>query len=121
GVAAVCASAVRAGIIASSSGSAMVAPTPRRTVRRDRCFFVMNILLSSFPTQGSGVIRKSLSVDALVVLCARCQTRFSGQRRESKRLARDDAGQNRRERIVVACRIAHDPADRGHVVILDAA
>src|SRR3990167_920062 len=44
GPAAVWASAVRAGIMASSSGSAIVAPTPRSTVRRDRCFFVMNIV-----------------------------------------------------------------------------
>src|SRR5580658_1276440 len=43
GVAAVCARAVEAGIIASRSGSARVAPAPRRTVRRERCFFVMNI------------------------------------------------------------------------------
>ena len=51
GAAAVCASAVRAGIIASSKGSAMVAPMPRSTVRRDRCFLVTNIvaLLSPAP------------------------------------------------------------------------
>ena len=41
--AAVCAHAVCAGIIASSSGSAMVAPAPFRTVRRDRCFLVRNM------------------------------------------------------------------------------
>src|SRR3984957_18401652 len=45
GAAAVCASATVAGIIASSSGSATTAPTPRRTVRRDRCFLVRNIML----------------------------------------------------------------------------
>ena len=34
--------AVSAGTIASSSGSAIVAPkAPRMNVRRDRCFFVM--------------------------------------------------------------------------------
>ena len=43
GVAAVCASAVPAGTIDSSSGSASVTPAPRRNVRRERCFFVMNV------------------------------------------------------------------------------
>ena len=34
--------AVPAGIMASSRGSAIDAPTPLRTVRRDRCFLVRN-------------------------------------------------------------------------------
>ena len=34
-----------AGTIASSIGSAIVTPTPRSTVRRERCFFVMNMRL----------------------------------------------------------------------------
>src|ERR1051326_9027893 len=42
-LAAVWASAVRAGIIASSSGSASAVPIPRSTVRRERCFLVMNM------------------------------------------------------------------------------
>ncbi len=42
--------ATAAGFIASSSGSAIVAPTPFNIVRRERCFFVMNMRLSSlFP------------------------------------------------------------------------
>jgi hypothetical protein len=47
GVAAVCASAVAAGIIASSSGNASVTPAPRNTVRRLRCLFVTNMGSSS--------------------------------------------------------------------------
>jgi hypothetical protein len=43
GAAAVCASAVAAGIIAPSNGSPIVAPPPFSKVLRDRCFFVMNI------------------------------------------------------------------------------
>src|SRR6187200_1511456 len=43
--AAVCAHAVAAGFIASSSGSAMVAPTPFSTVQREICFFVKNIVV----------------------------------------------------------------------------
>ena len=33
-----------AGSMESSSGSASVTPTPRRKVRRGRCFFVMNMI-----------------------------------------------------------------------------
>ena len=41
--------AERAGVIASSIGSAIVAPNaPRMNVRRDRCFFVMIIIYSTF-------------------------------------------------------------------------
>src|SRR6188472_2749990 len=39
----VAAHAVADGFIASSSGSAMVAPTPLRTVRREMCFFDRNM------------------------------------------------------------------------------
>ena len=38
GAAAVLANAVPAGIMASSSGSAIDTPSPRSTARRDRCF-----------------------------------------------------------------------------------
>ena len=44
---AVLAKAVLAGTIASSNGSATVTPTPFSTVRREMCFCVMNIRLSS--------------------------------------------------------------------------
>src|SRR5580658_2455699 len=59
GVAAVWASAVEAGIIASRSGSARVAPAPRRTVRREMCFLVMNICipLLLFLLTGSPLLR----------------------------------------------------------------
>src|SRR5688572_24058291 len=43
GLAAVWASSVAAGTIASSKGSASVAPAPRRTVRREMCFLVRNM------------------------------------------------------------------------------
>jgi hypothetical protein len=45
GAAAVFASSVLAGTIESSNGSANEAPMPFRTVRRERCFFVMNITI----------------------------------------------------------------------------
>ena len=51
GSAAVLTSGVLAGTIESSSGSASVTPTPRRNVRRGRCFLVMNDMLSSVSTR----------------------------------------------------------------------
>src|SRR5688572_6927150 len=55
--AAVLARAVCAGIIASSNGSAMDVPRPRSTVRRERCFLVMNTscLLSLGMTRGTAL------------------------------------------------------------------
>ena len=55
GAAAVLASAVSAGTIDSSSGSASVTPTPRRNVRLGNDILVMNMVASSFvvrPTAG---------------------------------------------------------------------
>ena len=51
GLAGVCAQAVAAGIIASSSGSARAACAPFKNVRRGSAFFVMIMkLISSFET-----------------------------------------------------------------------
>ena len=41
------ASAVPEGTIASRKGNAIVTPMPRRTVRRERCFFARYIIVSS--------------------------------------------------------------------------
>src|SRR5579862_8022135 len=45
GIPAVLASGVCAGTMESSRGSANVTPTPRKNVRRGRCFFVMNAVM----------------------------------------------------------------------------
>src|ERR1043165_9670448 len=48
--AAVCAHAVAAGVIASRSGSAMVAPTPLSTARREMCFcdrYIVGLLVGA--------------------------------------------------------------------------
>ena len=50
GFAGVCARAVIDGTMASSSGSATVAPMPLRNVRRGRAFFEMIMMLSSSGT-----------------------------------------------------------------------
>src|SRR5438552_7817141 len=47
GFAAVLLSGVCAGAMDSRKGKAMVTPAPRRNVRRERCFFVMNIMIFS--------------------------------------------------------------------------
>src|SRR6266581_6119119 len=44
GAAAVCRSARKAGIMASSSGRAKAVPAPRSTVRRERCVLVTSII-----------------------------------------------------------------------------
>src|SRR5687768_3279106 len=52
GLAAVWASAVRAGTIASRNGSAITAPAPRRIVRRGMCFLEINMVTPSPLTCG---------------------------------------------------------------------
>ena len=54
GVAAVRANGVRAGTMASSSGSDRVAPMPRSTVRRDTDDFVMNMTRFPLSTRMEG-------------------------------------------------------------------
>ena len=63
GFAAVCASAVAAGTIASSSGSASVTPAPFSTVRRDRWRFVRNMSVRSWRL-GSACMRNA-SLDTI--------------------------------------------------------
>src|SRR6185503_413273 len=101
GAAAVCANAVPAGIIASSSGSAIVAPAPFNTVRRDKCLRVRNIaaLLRSRPS----LLQSGLpSVDG---------------RPLPERIARDDAEHDGREAVVIVLGGSHDRAHRGHVAV----
>ena len=57
GFAAVRASAVPAGTIASSSGNASVAPTPRRNVRRGNDIFV--IIMTTFSSSGTAYSGRS--------------------------------------------------------------
>ena len=73
--AAVLASAVRAGTIASRNGRATVAPSPFSTVRRDKCFCVMNIPIS--PLASCPIVTE---LDARSE-CRRGQPRVSAARR----------------------------------------
>src|SRR5438128_1215871 len=85
--AAVFASSVLAGTIASSNGSEIVTPMPLRTVRRDRCFLVITIAF------GSLLVGRGLSSAHL------------------KRRAVDDAHDERREAQIVLPRLLDDGAN----------
>src|ERR1700733_16324968 len=114
GAAAVCARATAAGIIASSNGSATTAPTPRRTVRRDKCFLVRNIM--------SNPLAHSVRYQHLSHLHVRLGGALTGgYLLHLKSRTRDDTYQDRREAIVVGGRGAHDPSHRRHVVIIERA
>src|SRR4029453_4701254 len=105
GAAAVCASAVLAGIMASSKGSAIVAPRPRRNVRRGRCFFVMNMTVLS--------------------LLSRCHPLFSlGKLRDALHLeiwTLHNTKHDRRKLVIVFHCIANDLTNGRHIEILDTA
>src|SRR5687768_14305782 len=121
GAAAVCAHAVPAGIMASSSGSAMVAPAPLRTVRRDRCFLNRNIskLLLKGRPEGRPLPHPG-------------NPGYSSRRRFrdrpvrvvgfplSERVARNHAKDDGLEAVVVRGRLANDAANRGHVAVIKA-
>src|SRR5690606_25811240 len=99
-----------AGFIASRRGSAIQAPAPRSTVRRERCFFVMNmrtaLLSPRFAVSGKR---------APTPFFARSVRRHDGALRlrgpaHQERIARHDLPDDRREAIVVLCGFADDPA-----------
>src|SRR5579862_9039686 len=109
GFAAVCAKAVRAGIMASSSGSARAVPTPRRTVRRVKCFLVMNIWMLLF-CFASLLLRGHLRG-------GRWLNGFYHTRLERRR--GNNSHHNRRELVIVVLSVLHNLPDAGHVEILD--
>src|SRR5262249_38945252 len=117
GLAGVVASADSAGTIASSSGSAMVTPMPRRNVRRGSEIFEMNIAFSSFSTISALPQRSTRSRDrgrgrpGLLTLCAT----------HLERRARRDADDERLEAVGASSRVLHNFPDGGRVVVLDAA
>src|SRR5215208_164795 len=88
-----------AGTIASRSGNATVAPTPRRNVRRGSAILVM-IMCLSLPW----LSRESCGL-ALLDL-------------HPERVARGDPDNNRGERVLVPRRLLDDPPDDRLVVII---
>src|SRR5690606_6582517 len=97
GAAAVCASAVAAGTMASRKGSATLAPRLRSTWRRERCFLVMNMAV---PPGSSSVVERQ-AVAAL---------RGQGLHLESGAL--HDALHDAVEAVVIRRRLLHDAAYR---------
>src|SRR5580765_3123020 len=109
GLAAVLASAVIAGVIESSSGSAITAPTPRRKVRLGNASLEINI--GSAP----GYECPTAQVGASLVRI--CSLRFP----HLKRRALGDAENQRLEPVVGRRAVPNDPAYRRRIVVLDAA
>src|ERR1700680_1630505 len=103
GLAAVCANATPAGTIASRSGSASAAPAPRRTVRRDMCFFVINVI-AVFSSTGRHLLV------AVVYFHVHLERR-----------ALHDTQHYGSELVLAGGRIAHDRPHQWHVLILNAA
>src|SRR5262249_20374802 len=102
GLAAALANGTNAGTMASRNGSAMAVPIPRRTVLRASDLPVTNIGQETF-----------LSLSALRGL--------DGRRRRhphAERLAVNHAGDECREAVVVGGAIANNPANRGHVPVI---
>src|SRR5262245_10060278 len=100
--------AVRAGAIASSIGSAIVAPNaPRRKVRRDRCFFVMIIcLLHSWAVDRPYGCRSGHSVAGLSGFQARPHL---------ERLAFDNSVDDGAEAVAILSRLPDDAAYDRHI------
>src|SRR5690349_15118840 len=94
GAAAVCASAVAAGTIADRSGKPIAAEPPLSSVRRDKCFFVMN-------------------------MSASC--RLLGRATHAEWHAARDTEDDRLKTIALRRGIRHDASHNGHVVMLQAA
>src|SRR6266540_5448237 len=108
GFAAVCASAVAAGTIDSSSGSASAAPAPRSTARRGMCFFVINISAPDGEAQGLRVteLMRRAGADGCLHV-------------HLKRLAPDDRRDDGRESIRCARGVTDDRSHERHVLIVD--
>src|SRR5690606_22143732 len=115
---AVRANATPAGIIASSNGSAMHAPAPRNTARRDRCFFVMNMPSSPLQQPGSPPSFSRASSRG-VVRGHRPLGLELGRAPHQERLANDDLPNDRLEPVIILRRLAHDLAHGRHVAIVE--
>src|SRR6185503_168541 len=114
GEAADCANAVAAGTIESRSGSASVTPAPRRNVRRERCFLVMNMAI--VPCNAKCKIQNANNPALLSAFCIFHLALLSSF--HLKRDALHDPGDERREAVVLTSRVANDGAHGGHVEVV---
>src|SRR2546422_8214149 len=106
GAAGVCASAVAAGTMASRSGNANVTPAPWRKVRRGMCFLVINILIALL----------FIFIPIFILNAGFLQLQI-----HLKRLALDDAKNQRRKMIAIAGGIPRNGPNQGHVTIFNSA
>src|SRR5690242_20045528 len=105
GAAAVLATGVCAGTMESSNGRAKDTPIPRRTVRRERCFLVMNIALGLLiQVAGNSIGRR---------------THILFRSSHFERRTFHDSENERGKSVVVLGRFALDGANERHVVIVD--
>src|SRR5262245_44628260 len=101
--------------MASSSGSANVAPTLlRMNARLDRCFFVKNIAGSLNASSQANRLEMLMQMHPFVPLFLNCF------RSHLKRCARGDAGDERREAVLAPDRVVDNRANDRHVVVLEA-
>src|ERR1700704_3335808 len=123
GTAAVCASNVRAGTIASSNGSANAAPAPLRMVRRGMCRLVMNISVLLVFTPGA-----LPGVDICLSRCSLLGCRRSLLRRRCfiqlhvllERIALHDGQHQRGEPVARTVGLTGDGAHEGHILVFHA-
>src|ERR1700720_1525228 len=105
GTAAVFATGVCAGTMESSNGSAKDTPMPRKIVRRERCFLVMNIALGLLiQVAGNSIGRR-----VLIFFCSS----------HLERRAFHDPQNERGKSVVVFGGLVLDGADERHIVIVD--
>src|SRR5215469_1370462 len=110
GTAAVLARGVCAGIIESSSGSARATPAPRRTVRRDMCFFVRNIGPS---TSRHTQLARSALLDVLVLAELHLLVHL-------ERIAFYDTHHERGKLVIIALRRVDNRTNQRHIIALGA-
>src|SRR2546427_8277033 len=97
--------------MASSNGSAKLAPIPRRNVRRGNAFLVMIIVTSSLFTRGGPSPRSGRSACGDPYAQRRCATHL-------KRRALHDSEDERRDAEILRPRLPNDGAYRRRIVVL---
>src|SRR5258706_14847054 len=117
GFAAVLLNGVCAGTIDSKNGNATVTPAPRRNVRRERCFFVINMVtlleLSNNHRDTKALRRVRTSVPLCLCGYYPCLLHL-----HLKRRALHDPYYERRKTIIIARGVANYRPDHRHVVIM---
>src|SRR5262249_32565686 len=99
----------------SSSGNERLTPRPRKTVRRDKCFLVMNIAQSS-ANNFAGALSPAFGDSGC---CSRDRVAI-GHRPHLEWHALDDCQHSLRPAVVIGCRLSYDLTHRGPIKMLHA-